>query len=149
MKKPKIFLAAWSLLFTVGAIAAYFYIKISSTPVFSVISSQKTETGAIETGAKKSWFLKISDKEASDLYPATEIAFNLDMGEPKEDGKEFYYILSISKLNEEKFRIVEKKLNELRVLYSVKKDGDGFSVNISLKDKVSMQKLVSELKNSL
>jgi hypothetical protein len=149
MKKPKIFLAVWSLLFTAGAVGAYFYIKISSTPVFSVISSQKTETGAIEPGAKKSWFARISDKEASDLYPATEIAFFADMGEPKEDGKEFYYILSISKLGEEKFRIVEKKLNDLKVLYSVKKDEDGFSVNISLRDKVSMQKLANELKNSL
>ena len=71
------------------------------------------------------------------------------MGEPKEEGKEFYYILSISKLSDEKFRIVEKRLNDLRVLYSVKKDGDGYSVNISIKDKLSMQKLASELKNSL
>jgi len=149
MKKPKIFLVAWSLLFTAGAIGAYFYVKISSTPVFSVISSQRTESGAIEHQNTKSWFSRISDKESTDLYPATEIAFFVDMGEPKEDGKEFYYILSISKLGEEKFRIVEKKLNDLKVLYSVKKDEDGFSVNISLRDKMSMQKLANELKNSL
>jgi hypothetical protein len=149
MRKPKIFLAAWSLLFAAGAISAYFYIKISSTPVFSVVSGQKTESGMIESANKKSWFSRISDKEPSDLYPATEIAFIVDMNEPKEEGKEFYYILSVSKLGEEKFRIVEKKLNDLKVLYSVKKDEDGFSVNISLRDKVSMQKLANELKNSL
>jgi hypothetical protein len=149
MRKPKTLLAVWSLLFAAGATAAYFYIKISSTPVFSVVSEQKAESGMIEPSSKKSWFSRISDKESSDLYPATEIAFILDMNEPKEEGKEFYYILSVSKLGEDKFRIVEKKLNDLKVLYSVKKNGDGFTVNISLKDKVSMQKLANELKNSL
>lgn len=149
MKNPKVWLTAWGVLFAGGVIGAYFYVKISSTPEFSIISSKKNDSGLIESGAQKSWFEKISEKESTDLYPATEIAFNVDMGEPKEEGKEFYYILSISKLNDEKFRIVEKRLNDLRVLYSVKKDGDGYSVNISFKDKLSMQKLASELKNSL
>ncbi len=149
MKNPKVWLAAWGVLFAGGAIGAYLYVKISSTPEFSIISSKKNDSGLIESGTQKSWFERISEKEATDLYPATEIAFNVDMGEPKEEGKEFYYILSISKLSDEKFRIVEKRLNDLRVLYSVKKDGDGYSVNISFKDKLSMQKLASELKNSL
>lgn len=149
MKNPKVWLTAWGVLFAGGAIGAYLYVKISSTPEFSIISSKKNDSGLIESGAQKSWFERISEKESTDLYPATEIAFNVDMGEPKEEGKEFYYILSISKLSDEKFRIVEKRLNDLRVLYSVKKDGDGYSVNISLKDKLSMQKLASELKNSL
>ncbi len=149
MKNPKVWLTAWGILFAGGAIGAYFYVKISSTPEFSIISSKKNDSGLIESGAQKSWFERISEKESTDLYPATEIAFNVDMGEPKEEGKEFYYILSISKLSDEKFRIVEKRLNDLRVLYSVKKDGDGYSVNISFKDKLSMQKLASELKNSL
>jgi len=149
MKNPKVWLTAWGVLFAGGAIGAYLYVKISSTPEFSIISSKKNDSGLIESGTQKSWFERISEKEATDLYPATEIAFNVDMGEPKEEGKEFYYILSISKLSDEKFRIVEKRLNDLRVLYSVKKDGDGYSVNISFKDKLSMQKLASELKNSL
>ena len=83
-----------------------------------------------------------------ELYPATEVAFLVDMGEIQEEGKELYYVLSISKLGEDKFRIVEKKLNDLRVLYSVKREGDTFSVNISLKDKDSMQKLANEIKKS-
>ncbi|HOI84090.1 MAG TPA: hypothetical protein PKW30_07250 [Campylobacterales bacterium] len=149
MKNPKVWLTAWGVLFAGGAIGAYLYVKISSTPEFSIISSKKNDSGLIESGTQKSWFERISEKEATDLYPATEIAFNVDMGEPKEEGKEFYYILSISKLSDEKFRIVEKRLNDLRVLHSVKKDGDGYSVNISFKDKLSMQKLASELKNSL
>jgi hypothetical protein len=149
MKRPKTILAIWSLLLGAGAIGAYFYVKITSTPVFSVVSTQKQEDGSIVAGGQKSWFSRITDKESSDLYPATEIAFDVDMGESKASGKEFYYILSVSKLGEDKFRIVEKKLNNLNLLYSVKKDGDGFSVNISFKDKVSMQKVAEELKNSL
>jgi hypothetical protein len=149
MKKPRTILAVWSLLLTAGAVGVYLYIKISSTPEFSVISSNQKDDGSLGAGHQKSWFSRIADKESSDLYPATEIAFNVDMGEPKVDGKEFYYILSVSKLGEDKFRIVEKKLNNLNLLYSVKREGDSFSVNISFKDKASMQKLADELKNSL
>lgn len=149
MKRPRLVLTVWSLLFAAGAVGTYFYIKTSSTPVFSVISTKKKDDGSIEPSRTKSWFSRIAEKEPTDLYPATEVAFELDMGDLKALGKEFYYILGVSKLSEDKFRIVEKKLNDLKLLYSVKKEGDQFSVNISFKDKASMQKVAEELKNSL
>lgn len=89
MKRPKTILAIWSLLLGAGAIGAYFYVKITSTPVFSVVSTQKQDDGSIVAGGQKSWFSRITDKESSDLYPATEIAFDVDMGESKASGKEF------------------------------------------------------------
>lgn len=149
MKNPKVWLSAWGILLGGGAIGAYYYIKISSTPIFSVVSSKKESSELITPNGEKSWFERISEKESGDLYPATEIAYELDMGEPKEEGKEFYYILSVSNLSEEKFRIVEKKLSDLKVLYTVKKESDGYGVNISLKDRESMQKLALELKKAI
>jgi len=148
MKQQKIFLYGWGILLIIGAIGAYFYVKISSTPVFSVVSAKHTEDGSVNAASQKSWFDSIVGRDVLELYPATEVAFLVDMGEIQEEGKELYYVLSISKLGEDKFRIVEKKLNDLRVLYSVKREGDTFSVNISLKDKDSMQKLANEIKKS-
>ena len=148
MKQQKIFLYGWGILLIIGAIGAYFYVKISSTPVFSVVSAKHTEDGSVNVESQKSWFDSIIGRDVLELYPATEAAFLVDMGEIQEEGKELYYVLSISKLGEDKFRIVEKKLNDLRVLYSVKREEDTFSVNISLKDKDSMQKLANEIKKS-
>lgn len=148
MKQQKIFLYGWGILLIIGAIGAYFYVKISSTPVFSVVSAKHTEDGSVNVESQKSWFDSIIGRDVLELYPATEVAFLVDMGEIQEEGKELYYVLSISKLGEDKFRIVEKKLNDLRVLYSVKREEDKFSVNISLKDKDSMQKLANEIKKS-
>jgi hypothetical protein len=148
-KKQRIFLTIWTSLLVIAAVGTYVYIKFSSMPVFAVLSSTNKEDDSIHPSGLGSWFGKITDKESSDLYPATEAAFYLDLGEPKGTGKEIYYILSISKLGEDKFRVVEKKLKDLNLLYSVKKEHDGFSVNISFKDKASMNKLAGELKNSL
>lgn len=148
MKQQKIFLYGWGILLIVSAIGAYFYVRISSTPVFSVVSAKHTDDGSVDASGQKSWFDSIIGRDVLELYPATEVAFLVDMGEIQEEGKELYYVLSISKLGEDKFRIVEKKLNDLRVLYSVKRDGDTLSVNISLKDKDSMQKLANEIKKS-
>lgn len=143
---PKKALVAWAVLLLSGAGAAYYYIKVSSTPIFSITSTKEPLDGYLEGQKKQSWLDRLREKSEGDLYPAVEVAYDIDMNEPKEEGKEFYYILSISNLSEEKFRIVEKKLNSLRLLYSLKKTDSGFSVNVSLKDKESMQKLVDELK---
>ncbi|MDD3467313.1 MAG: hypothetical protein PHE67_09205 [Campylobacterales bacterium] len=148
-KKHKVFLIVWTSLLAVSAIGVFVYIKFSTKPVFSMLTSSHKESGEITPSGIGSWFSKITDKEPNDLYPATEAAFYVDLGEPKVAGKEIYYILAISKLGEDKFGIVEKKLKGLNLLYSVKKDKDGYSVNISFKDKASMQKIADELKNSL
>ena len=91
-----------------------------------MLTSSHKESGEITPSGIGSWFSKITDKEPNDLYPATEAAFYVDLGEPKVAGKEIYYILAISKLGEDKFGIVEKKLKGLNLLYSVKKDKDGY-----------------------
>jgi hypothetical protein len=145
----KTFLIAWTSLLVISAIGVFGYIKFFTKPVFSMFASAHKESEEIKPSGIGSWFSKITDKESNDLYPATESAFYVDLGEPKVAGKEIYYILAISKLGEDKFGIVEKKLKGLNLLYSVKKDKDVYSVNISFKDKASMQKLADELKNSL
>lgn len=148
MSRHKLLLYGWAALLLAGATVAYFYVKISSTPVFSVVSAKQNESGVVELESQKGWFGSNLSKDGNELYPATETMYVLDMGEAPEEGKELYYVLSIAKLDENRFKIVEKKLNDLKVLYSVKKDGSAFSVNVSLKDKESMQKLVNELKSS-
>lgn len=148
-RKQRIFLIAWTALLAVSAIGVFLYIKLSTTPVFSMLTSVPKDNGELTPNNTGSWFSKITDKESSDLYPATETAFYVDLGEPKVAGKEIYYILSISKLGEDKYRIVEKRLRDFNLLYSVKKDSDGYTVNISFKDKASMNMLAGELKKSL
>lgn len=64
----------------------------------------------------------MTGKKTGDLYPAIEATYNIDIGEQKNDDKEYYHILSISKLDEEKLQNVEARLKSLNLLYSVNKE---------------------------
>lgn len=150
MSRQKLFLSIWSALLLCGAVGVFFYIKLTTEVVFSTsVTPIKQLPLDMRSGGIGSWFDRLTGKKIGDLYPAIEATYTVDIGEQKNDDREYYHILSISKLDEEQLQNVEARLKSLNLLYSVNKEKSNYSVNISFRDKESMNALIDELKKTL
>ena len=150
MSRQKLFLLIWSALLLCGAVGIFFYIKLTTEVIFSTsVTPIKQLPLDMRGSGIGSWFDRLTGKKTGDLYPAIEATYSIDLGEQKSDDKEYYHILSISKLDEEQLQNVENRLKSLNLLYTVKKEKSSYSVNVSFRDKESMNALIDELKKTL
>jgi len=145
MNKAKIFILAWAALLSVGAVGFYIYTVVlgkPSIPRLEFFSSDQSRLGDKKDGILDGWFGKISLEKEKDLYPAKEADIHIDLGE-----KEKLFIITVEKLSEYSLATLEADLKQSGLIYSVSRGVDGFSVDVTFKDRTTMLAKLETIKH--